>query len=306
MLQLRTLGTISVTQNKGLERDGTRSKRRSGKSSTHISSCPFPVYTMAGEMSTTPRHYDLQWWANVAQILNLFVTLAIWLWPDLPKKAHIDPQAIRTLITLVYVSYISIFLWRSLVARTTAGNGGNQQPNQWLFSVLVALTSTALFFLWVGTWLNVPNPGGPIASSPTNQSPQAVASGTAPATDSSTAPPVQSSPTNPAPTQPPPPTPAPATLGQQAASAVRSGDPLAWQRDYFRSTSAFRTITSGAHNGVRAVCIVSPTQNDARWIQRVTVKPDTFYIVSGWIRAARYQRCIPAWYDTTRNRYLLF
>lgn len=63
-----------------------------------------------------------------------------------------------------------------------------------------------------------------------------------------------------------------------------SGTPQGWTTDQWVSRSTFAIDTNGAHGGNRSVRIITTEANDARWLQRVSVKPNTTYILSGWIK----------------------
>ena len=64
-----------------------------------------------------------------------------------------------------------------------------------------------------------------------------------------------------------------------------TGVPSRWQRDAWQySSSIFGWDNTVAYNGIKSVKISTTTQNDARWIQTISVKPNTNYRLSGWIR----------------------
>lgn len=61
-------------------------------------------------------------------------------------------------------------------------------------------------------------------------------------------------------------------------------DPSGWERDFFRPVSELTWDDTVSRSGTRSIAIHSPTPNDARWVQTVTVKPHTVYELSGWIK----------------------
>ncbi|MBN1412840.1 MAG: hypothetical protein JW969_18510 [Spirochaetales bacterium] len=57
-----------------------------------------------------------------------------------------------------------------------------------------------------------------------------------------------------------------------------------WAPDTWRDGSTLQVNDEKVHSGNQALVISTPSQtNDARAIQKVLVKPDTFYRLSGWI-----------------------
>lgn len=60
--------------------------------------------------------------------------------------------------------------------------------------------------------------------------------------------------------------------------------PAAWTPDQWQNVSSFSVDKPPAHSGTRAASISSSTENDARWTQHVTVKVNTNYVLSGWIK----------------------
>lgn len=66
-------------------------------------------------------------------------------------------------------------------------------------------------------------------------------------------------------------------------------DPDGWERDVFQPVSELTWDDEVHRSGTRSIAIHSPTPNDARWIQTVTVEPHTIYELSGWIRTEGVQ-----------------
>lgn len=60
--------------------------------------------------------------------------------------------------------------------------------------------------------------------------------------------------------------------------------PEAWSFDSFAKTSVPVWDDTEAFTGVRSALIISQTPDDSRWIQDVSVQPDTLYFLSGWIK----------------------
>lgn len=63
-----------------------------------------------------------------------------------------------------------------------------------------------------------------------------------------------------------------------------STGPDDWYADALEPTTEFVWDDTVSHAGNRSIAIHSPTPNDARWTQTVTVEPNTVYELSGWIR----------------------
>jgi hypothetical protein len=86
------------------------------------------------------------------------------------------------------------------------------------------------------------------------------------------------------------PAPAPANLlvngGFEGGAYDGTGitSPRSWQRELFRPWSELSWDDTVAYSGAHSIKIVSPAPNDVRWIQTVTVEPDTVYELSGYIR----------------------
>jgi hypothetical protein len=60
--------------------------------------------------------------------------------------------------------------------------------------------------------------------------------------------------------------------------------PAGWRSDQWQGVSVFSAASGVAHSGSRSARISSATNNDARWIQTVAVRPNTSYKLSGWVR----------------------
>jgi len=60
--------------------------------------------------------------------------------------------------------------------------------------------------------------------------------------------------------------------------------PANWLPDSWASGAAFVWDNTQSHQGSRSVKISLTTLNDARWIQTLTVQPNTDYRLSGWIK----------------------
>lgn len=86
------------------------------------------------------------------------------------------------------------------------------------------------------------------------------------------------------------PDPAPVNLLRNASfeGRVFDGDPDTsprdWRRDVFRPWSELTWDDEHAYAGRYSIKISSPVPNDVRWIQTVTVEPNTRYELSGYIR----------------------
>ena len=59
---------------------------------------------------------------------------------------------------------------------------------------------------------------------------------------------------------------------------------LDWTTDQWRPSAYFSRDESNAHSGAASVKITAPTISDARFLQEVTVEPETPYVLSGWIK----------------------
>jgi Gpi18-like mannosyltransferase/4-amino-4-deoxy-L-arabinose transferase-like glycosyltransferase len=84
-----------------------------------------------------------------------------------------------------------------------------------------------------------------------------------------------------------------AATGARAQSLVRngaftdgSGDaPAEWTTDQWSTTLGTTFEWRRSPSGPGVVAIRNPAPNDARWTQTVRVQPDTWYRLSGWVRA---------------------
>jgi hypothetical protein len=70
----------------------------------------------------------------------------------------------------------------------------------------------------------------------------------------------------------------------EAGDYAPTNHPNGWSTDAWQDTSTFRWDNGISHSGTKSAKIVSSTPNDARWIQTVSVTPNTKYTLSGWIR----------------------
>ena len=69
-----------------------------------------------------------------------------------------------------------------------------------------------------------------------------------------------------------------------ANSNFTAGQPIGWDRDAWRFDEDFFSWVHTSRGPVVGVEIPSYTVNDARWIQKVSVIPNTDYVLSGQIR----------------------
>jgi hypothetical protein len=66
-----------------------------------------------------------------------------------------------------------------------------------------------------------------------------------------------------------------------------SGDPstpAGWSRQMYVSGASLTWESTVAHDGLLSVRVSNPTPNDAAWTQTVTLQPDHYYLLSGWIK----------------------
>lgn len=83
-----------------------------------------------------------------------------------------------------------------------------------------------------------------------------------------------------------------ATAAQASTELVKNGlltegaadKPKDWRSDAY-SADASRLTWTVDPNGLGVLAIDSEKPNDARWVQSVPVSPNTWYLVSAWIRA---------------------
>jgi dolichyl-phosphate-mannose-protein mannosyltransferase len=61
--------------------------------------------------------------------------------------------------------------------------------------------------------------------------------------------------------------------------------PVGWQADCWKPSSVLTVTDKKVHSGKYALQIKSGEENDARMIQVVKVKPNTYYRLSGWVAA---------------------
>jgi hypothetical protein len=66
------------------------------------------------------------------------------------------------------------------------------------------------------------------------------------------------------------------------------------------SEAAFTWDSTQSHSGARSIKIASSIANDARWTQRITVKPNTEYRLSGWIKTENVTHTLET-YDAGAN-----
>jgi hypothetical protein len=62
------------------------------------------------------------------------------------------------------------------------------------------------------------------------------------------------------------------------------GSPFGWTHNAYSSQAVFVWDDTQAHTGSRSARIVNWFYNDSAWIQTVNVRPDTTYLLSGWIK----------------------
>lgn len=82
-----------------------------------------------------------------------------------------------------------------------------------------------------------------------------------------------------------------------------------WSRVAFRPTSTFSADGTTRHGGQASAKIVSPTDNDSRWVQTVPVRPHTRYELAGYVKTANVTNGAganlaierPGYYDHTRG-----
>ncbi len=63
-----------------------------------------------------------------------------------------------------------------------------------------------------------------------------------------------------------------------------TGSPTGWTRDAWDPSAVLTWDDSEAYTCSKSVKITASIPNDARWIQRVSVKPHTNYLLSGWVK----------------------
>lgn len=68
-----------------------------------------------------------------------------------------------------------------------------------------------------------------------------------------------------------------------ATGAISSWKQDVWHKE--PDVTRFSTVTSPVHSGRFAAMIENTQANDAKWVQKVAVKPNTLYRLSGWIYA---------------------
>jgi len=93
--------------------------------------------------------------------------------------------------------------------------------------------------------------------------------------------------------------------GFEDGSYAPTNHPTGWSTDAWQNTSTFRWDNSISHSGTNSVKIISSTPNDARWIQTVSVTPNTDYILSGWIKTQNVAKDPTAALDIGANLCLL-
>ncbi|WP_223066990.1 glycosyltransferase family 39 protein [Paenibacillus caui] len=76
-------------------------------------------------------------------------------------------------------------------------------------------------------------------------------------------------------------------LGNSGFEQVGSGIPKIWSQDIWvtdQGASKLWIDDRQSHSGSSSAAIENVQPNHARWIQKVTVKPNTYYKISGWIK----------------------
>jgi hypothetical protein len=67
-------------------------------------------------------------------------------------------------------------------------------------------------------------------------------------------------------------------------TAVGENTATSWTPDQWQNVSHLTLDATVVRSGTRAARITSTVENDARWTQHVVVKPNTRYVLSGWIK----------------------
>lgn len=76
-------------------------------------------------------------------------------------------------------------------------------------------------------------------------------------------------------------------LANGSFEAMQSGSPVAWTQDAYQQgseVSKFTLESSQAHAGDHFLRIQNNQPNDARWTQRIQVKPSFIYKLTSWVR----------------------
>jgi hypothetical protein len=76
--------------------------------------------------------------------------------------------------------------------------------------------------------------------------------------------------------------------------AAGTTQPAQWTADQWQGVSDLSAVSDVVHSGGRAARIASGTNNDARWIQTVSVKPNTSYRLTGWVKTQNVARTVEA------------
>jgi len=77
-------------------------------------------------------------------------------------------------------------------------------------------------------------------------------------------------------------------LSNGGVESVDSNIPMQWSTlayDNGSGVTKFSISNSGAHSGTNAITIENMQANDARWIQKIQVRANTLYKLSGWVKA---------------------
>ena len=72
--------------------------------------------------------------------------------------------------------------------------------------------------------------------------------------------------------------------GFENGSYSPSAAPTGWTRDAWQSGAGFTWDNTQSYGGSKSVKVEAITANDARWIQTVSVTPNTQYVLSGYIK----------------------
>ena len=59
-----------------------------------------------------------------------------------------------------------------------------------------------------------------------------------------------------------------------------------WYPDWWDSSAEYLWDDNESHHDDKSIKIIATSPNDVRWIQRVSVQPNTEYILSGWIKTS--------------------
>ena len=68
--------------------------------------------------------------------------------------------------------------------------------------------------------------------------------------------------------------------------------PSGWTRQLFAPNGSLTWDVDAVHEGGHSIKIAADRPNDAAWIQTISLRPDTNYLLSGWVKTENVQHTL--------------